>query len=417
MMVSDIGVAVVGAGFIGPVHVEALRRLGLPVRGILGCDRAESQSACRNLGLPRAYDSLDEVLADPQVQSLHLAVPNVLHYEFAKRAIAAGKHVLCEKPLAMTAEQSGELVELAKGKRLAAGVCYNVRFYPLNLEARDRVARGEVGRIFAVNGSYVQDWLFHDTDYNWRVLSDQGGALRAVADIGTHWMDLVTSITGLEIEAVLADLNTVHPVRKRPKGEVETFSGKLAAQRETEPVVIDTEDYGCVLFRFKGGARGSLWVSQVTAGRKNSIRYEIAGSNSALAWNSESPNELWIGRRDKPNEMPDSRSGPGRPVRPRLHQLSGRPQRRLPRRLQAMLPRVLQLHCGGRLRRRALVPHLRRRASRGAAVRGHFAEPPPASVGSTYRGIPCNWVLSVPFCRTSAWKKSSTSRRPRAFSA
>ncbi len=203
----------------------------------------------------------------------------------------------------MTSQQSGELVELAQGKRLAAGVCYNVRFYPLNLEARDRVARGEVGRIFAVNGSYVQDWLFHDTDYNWRVLSNQGGALRAVADIGTHWMDLVTSITGLEIEAVLADLNTVHPVRKRPKCEVETFSGKLGAQRETEPVAIDTEDYGCVLFRFKGGARGSLWVSQVTAGRKNCIRYEIAGSTSALAWNSESPNELWIGRRDKPNEL------------------------------------------------------------------------------------------------------------------
>ena len=152
------------------------------------------------IGLPKAYGSLDEVLADPTVQAVHLAVPNVLHYEFAKRAITAGKHVLCEKPLAMTSEQSGELVELAKGKQLAAAVCYNVRFYPLNLEARDRVARGEVGQIFAVNGSYTQDWLFYDTDYNWRVLSDQGGALRAVADIGTHWMDLVTTITGLEIE-------------------------------------------------------------------------------------------------------------------------------------------------------------------------------------------------------------------------
>ncbi|MGA2254649.1 MAG: Gfo/Idh/MocA family oxidoreductase [Thermoguttaceae bacterium] len=302
-MMSEIGVAVVGAGFIGPVHVEALRRLGLPVRGILGCDTAESQRAMKTLGLPKAYESLDEVLADASVQSVHLAVPNVLHYEFAKRAIAAGKHVICEKPLAMTSEQSGELVELAKGKRLAAGVCYNVRFYPLNLEARDRVARGEVGRIFAINGSYAQDWLFHDTDYNWRVLSDQGGALRAVADIGTHWMDLISSISGLDIEAVLADLSTVYPVRKRPKGEVETFSGKLGAQRETEPVAIDTEDYGCVLFRFKGGARGSLWVSQITAGRKNCIRYEIAGSKSALAWNSESPNELWIGRRDKPNEV------------------------------------------------------------------------------------------------------------------
>jgi predicted dehydrogenase len=298
----DIGVAVVGAGFIGPVHVEALRRLGLPVRGILGCDDAESQRAKKTLGLPKAYGSLDEVLADSTVQSVHLAVPNVLHYEFAKRAITAGKHVLCEKPLAMTSKESGELVELAKGKKQAAAVCYNVRFYPLNLEARDRVARGEIGKIYAVNGSYTQDWLFYDTDYNWRVLSDQGGELRAVADIGTHWMDLVTSITGLEVESVFADLNIVHPVRKRPKGEVETYSGKLATERQTEPVKIDTEDYGCILFRFKGGARGSLWVSQVTAGRKNCIRYEIAGANCALAWNSESPNEIWIGHRNKANE-------------------------------------------------------------------------------------------------------------------
>jgi predicted dehydrogenase len=298
----DIGVAVVGAGFIGPVHVEALRRLGLPVRGILGCDAAESQRAMKSLGLPRAYQSLDEVLADTSVQAVHLAVPNVLHYEFAKRAITAGKHVLCEKPLAMQASQSAELVELAKGKRLAAGVCYNVRFYPLNLEARDRIARGDLGRIFAINGSYAQDWLLHDTDYNWRVLADQGGQLRAVADIGTHWMDLIGSVTGLEIEAVMADLATVHPVRKRPKGEVETFSGKGAAPRATEPVTITTDDYGCILFRFKGGARGSLWVSQITAGRKNCIRYEIAAEKGALAWNSESPNELWIGHRDQPNE-------------------------------------------------------------------------------------------------------------------
>lgn len=298
----DIGVAVVGAGFIGPVHVEALRRLGVRLRGILGVDAAESQRARQSLGLRKAYSSLDEVLADREVEAVHLAVPNVLHYEFAKRAIAAGKHVICEKPLAMTSQQSGELVELAKGKKLAAGVCYNVRFYPLNLEARDMVERGDVGQVFAVNGSYAQDWLFYDTDYNWRVLADQGGELRAVADIGTHWMDLVSSITGLEIESVLADLNTVHPVRNRPKGEVETFSGKLGAKRETEPVKITTEDYGSILFRFRGGARGSLWVSQVTAGRKNCIRYEVSGSKCALAWNSESPNELWIGRRDKPNE-------------------------------------------------------------------------------------------------------------------
>jgi len=302
-MQHPIGAAVVGAGFIGPVHVEALRRLGVRVTGILGCDRAESASAREKLGLPKAYADLDEVLADPDVQAVHLAVPNVLHYEFAKRALAAGKHVMCEKPLAMSADQSAELVALARGKPLAAAVCYNIRFYPLNLEARDRVARGEVGQIFAINGSYVQDWLFYDTDYNWRVLADQGGALRAVADIGTHWMDLVTSITGLEIESVLADLATVHPVRKRPKGEVEPFTGKMAKQVQTEPVPIATEDYGCILFRFQGGAKGSLWVSQITAGRKNCIRYEIAGSRCALAWNSESPNELWTGRRERPNEL------------------------------------------------------------------------------------------------------------------
>ena len=298
----DLGAAVVGAGFIGPVHVEALRRLAIPIRGILGCDAAESESAKAKLGLPRAYRDLDEVLADDSVQAVHLAVPNVLHYPMAKRVLEAGKHVMCEKPLAMNAAESAELVKLAGSKKLAAAVCYNIRFYPLNLEARDRVRRGDVGDIYAINGSYVQDWLFYDTDYNWRVLADQGGALRAVADIGTHWLDLVTSITGLQIESVFADLKTVHPVRKRPKGEVETFTGKLAKQVQTEPVAIATEDYACVLLRLTGGARGAMHVSQVTAGRKNCLRYEISGSKCALAWNSESPNELWIGRRDRPSE-------------------------------------------------------------------------------------------------------------------
>jgi len=299
----DVTAAVVGAGFIGPVHVEALRRLGVRIAGILGCDQRESRSARDALGLPKAYESFDEVLADPAVQAVHLAVPNVLHYDMAKRALQAGKHVMCEKPLAMNARESAELVEVARQSGKVAAVCYNIRFYPLNLEARSRVAQGELGTIHHVNGSYVQDWLLHDTDYNWRVLADQGGALRAVADIGTHWMDLVLSITGLEVEAVLADLYTVHKVRNRPKGEVETFSGKTAQVRATEPIEITTDDYGCILFRFRGGARGSLHVSQVTAGRKNCLRYEIAGARCALAWDSERPNELWIGRRERANEL------------------------------------------------------------------------------------------------------------------
>ena len=279
-MLNTIRTAVVGARLIGPVHVEALRRLGVVITGILGVDEKESVSAQQKLGLPRAYRTFDEVLADGFVQAVHLAVPNVLHYPYARKALQAGKHVLCEKPLAMNSRESAELVDLARSTRLAAAVCYNIRYYPLNLQARAMVQKGDVGQIFAVNGSYVQDWLFHDTDYNWRVLAEQGGELRAIADIGTHWMDLVASITSLEVEAVLADLQTVHPVRQRPRGEVQTFTGKLGAPVETEPVKITTEDYGAVLFWYKGGARGTLYVSQVTAGRKNCLRYEIAGSKS-----------------------------------------------------------------------------------------------------------------------------------------
>jgi predicted dehydrogenase len=301
-MLHEIRTAVVGAGFIGPVHVEALRRLGVNITGILGVDDSESTSARQKLGLPKAYKSIDEVLSDPAVQVVHLAVPNVLHFPLAKKVLQAGKHVLVEKPLAMNSKESGELVELSRGKKLAAAVCYNVRFYPLNLQAREMARKGDLGTVYAINGSYAQDWLYYDTDYNWRVLADQGGELRAISDIGTHWMDLITSITGLEVESVFADLRTVHPVRKRPKGEVQTFTGKAAAPAATEPVDITTEDYGCVLFRFKGGARGSLWVSQVTAGRKNCLRYEIAGSKCALEWCSETPNEIWIGRREKASE-------------------------------------------------------------------------------------------------------------------
>lgn len=300
---AEIRTAVVGAGFIGPVHVEALQRLGVRVAGILGVSNQESQAAAEQLGLPRAYGSFDEVLADETVPVVHIATPNRLHYPMAKAALEAGKHVMCEKPLAMNATESADLVELARKKGLVAGVNYNIRYYPLCLEAADMRRRGDLGEVYSVCGSYVQDWLFYPTDYNWRVLAEAGGALRAVADIGTHWLDLIHAITGLEAEAVCADLATVFPVRQRPLGEVETFKGKGAGPTKTEPVDIATEDYGCVLIRFVGGGRGCLQVSQVTAGRKNCLRYEIAGSKCALAWCSEQPNELWIGHRDRANEM------------------------------------------------------------------------------------------------------------------
>jgi predicted dehydrogenase len=300
---SGISAAVIGSGFIGPVHVEALRRAGVEVLGILDADAQRTQEAAARLQLPRAYRDLDHLLADEQVQSVHIAVPNRYHYDMAKRVLAAGKHVMCEKPLAMNSRQSAELVALAAETRVAAGVNYNIRYYPLCLEAAEMVRSGQLGRVFHVTGSYVQDWLFHDTDFNWRVLADEGGALRAVADIGTHWLDLIHAITQLEVEAVCADLSTVFPIRQRPVGVVETFSGKEAPPVDTEPVTVDTEDYGCVLLRLTGGARGCVFVSQVTAGRKNCLRFELAAAHQAIAWNSESPNQLWIGQRDEPNQV------------------------------------------------------------------------------------------------------------------
>jgi predicted dehydrogenase len=294
--------AIIGTGFIGPVHVEGLLRAGVHVAGVLGSSPEKSQKAAREMGLAQGYASLEELLADEAVDVVHLTTPNHLHYEQASRALAAGKHVLCEKPLAMNSVESAELVQLAARSGRAAGVNYNIRYYPLCIEAAERVQRGEVGDLFHVAGSYVQDWLFHETDFNWRVLAQEGGELRAMADIGTHWLDLLQYITGRAVEAVCADLHTVYPQRRRPTGGVETFSGKVSAATPVETVKVTTEDYGCVMLRFAGGGRGVLWVSQVTAGRKNCLRYELAGSQESLAWNSESPNELWIGHRDDANQ-------------------------------------------------------------------------------------------------------------------
>ncbi|MCI0682514.1 MAG: Gfo/Idh/MocA family oxidoreductase [Gemmataceae bacterium] len=295
--------ALIGAGFIGPVHVEALRRLDRPLAGVLASSPDKSRQAAQVLGMPRGYASLDELLADPAVGAVHITSPNRRHYEQAKRALAAGKHVICEKPLAMNARESSELVALADQAKRVAAVCYNVRFYPLCLEVKERIAAGELGEIYHVAGSYVQDWLLYDTDFNWRVLASEGGALRTVADIGTHWLDLIQSITGLAVTEVCADVKTVLPARQRPAGSVETFQSKVQPRQATEPIAIDTEDYGAILLHFQNGARGSCTVSQVTAGRKNCLRFEIAGSKGALAWDSERPNELWLGHRDRPNEL------------------------------------------------------------------------------------------------------------------
>lgn len=294
--------AVVGTGFIGPVHVEALQRAGVHVAGIVGSSPEKSAAAAEALGLDRGYESLEEVLADDAVNVVHLATPNQLHFAQASAVLNAGKHVMCEKPLAMNSHESAELVKLAKSSGLVAGVAYNIRFYPLCREAAQRVSSRSIGDAFHVHGSYVQDWLLKSADFNWRVEAEAGGELRAVADIGTHWLDLMQFVLGQKIVAVCADLQTVHPQRSKPIGGAETFSGSSGRPKDVETVEIKTEDAGCVMLKFEDGARGSIYVSQTTAGRKNCLRFEIAGSDQSLAWNSESPNSLWIGNRDRPNE-------------------------------------------------------------------------------------------------------------------
>ncbi len=269
-----ITAAVIGTGFIGTVHIGALRRLGIAVAGVLGSAPDRAAARAQALGVARAYGSLDELLADGAVDVVHVTSPNDLHYPQVKAILAAGKHVICEKPLAMTAAQSAEMVDLARASGRVAAVCYNIRFYPLNQHARGMVASGALGAVRLITGQYHQDWLAKETDWNWRLVPEAGGTLRSVGDIGTHWLDLVTFIAGERPSHVMADLQTFVPVRQRPVGPVETFS---AAQGETVAVPVTTDDAAQMMLRFPSGARGVFTTSQVSHGRKNSLRWEIAG--------------------------------------------------------------------------------------------------------------------------------------------
>ncbi|TMG66557.1 MAG: Gfo/Idh/MocA family oxidoreductase [Chloroflexi bacterium] len=298
---SEIGAAVVGTGFIGVVHVEALRRLGVQVHGVVGSSQDRAKVRSRELGLPPAYESFKAMLADPRVEVVHITSPNHLHHEHASAALRAGKHVVCEKPLAMTAAESAELLQLAEQSGRVHAVNFNLRFYPLCRHVRGLVKQGELGDIRLISGHYLQDWLLLDTDWNWRLEPELGGGLRAVADIGSHWMDLTTFLAGKRITSVMADLATFIKTRRQPAGPVETFTtdhgGKTVARE------IHTEDSAMILLRYEDETRGALTVSQVSPGRKNSLVFEIDGSTSAAAWNSERPDELWLGHRGRPNEI------------------------------------------------------------------------------------------------------------------
>jgi predicted dehydrogenase len=295
--IADVRAGVVGTGFIGAVHVEALRRLGVEVAGIVGSSPERAQA--KRLG--PVVESYEALLADERVDVVHLTTPNHLHHTQVKQALEAGKHVVCEKPLALTSEQSAELVELAHASGLVHCTNFNIRFYPQVQQARALLAAGAIGSVWNVHGGYLQDWLLLPTDWNWRLEPAKGGALRAVADIGSHWLDLVQFVTGLRVTSLLADLATTIPVRRRPAREIETFAS--ADDVERVDAEMTTEDLAHILLRFEDGTRGSLVVSQVSAGRKNSLRFEVDGSQGAIGWDSERNEELWLGHRGKPNEL------------------------------------------------------------------------------------------------------------------
>jgi len=301
---------VIGTGFIGPVHIEALQRLGVRVTAICGSTRNATSTAER-WGIPEVYGDYDfrALYRSPQVDVVHITSPNKVHVQQSLAALAAGKHVVCEKPLGMTSKETARVVQATarRGSPVFA-VNYMCRFFPAVLQMRALVERGDLGRIIHVEGHFFQDWLLQPTDYNWRLLASEGGKLRAVGDIGTHWVDTVSFILGAKVESVFAHLETFHKTRRRPRGEVQTFAKVDPAQMVSYKV--DTEDFGSLLLKFgrarhgyADGVHANACISQVAAGWKCSLYLGIYGTAGSVRWDFQHPNEILLGRRDEPNQV------------------------------------------------------------------------------------------------------------------
>jgi predicted dehydrogenase len=299
-----IRTAIFGTGFMGRVHLEAVRRLEfVEAAAIAGRNADAAQRLGAGFSVPTIATDYRDVLRDPAIDAVHICTPNAQHFPMAKDALQAGKHVLCEKPLATSVQEAEELVSLAGRHRLRNCVCHNLRFYPMVQQMRRLREAGDLGEILVVQGTYFQDWLLYDTDWNWRVDAKAGGPSRSMADIGSHWFDMAEHVTGLRVTSVCADLQTFHPTRKQPRHSVETFANKLPGPDDYVETRVDTEDFGAVLFHMGGHTRGSITASQVSAGRKNRLSIEIYGTRSSVAWNQERPDELWVGHRETGNQI------------------------------------------------------------------------------------------------------------------
>lgn len=289
---------------MGRVHLEALRRVEfVDVASIAGRELAAAKRLGAGFGVETAVDDYRKLLEDRTIDAVHICTPNVTHYQMAKDALLAGKHVLCEKPLSVSVDEAQELVNLAREHTRRNCVCHNLRYYPMVQQMRRMREDGELGEVLVVQGTYSQDWLLYETDWNWRIDAKAGGSLRAMADIGSHWFDIAEHLTGLQVRSLCADLQTFHPTRKRPKQSVETFGGKLLMAADVEETLVHTEDFGAVVFRIGEVARGAMTASQVSAGRKNHLSIEISGTKSSVRWDQERPDELWIGQRNSPNQV------------------------------------------------------------------------------------------------------------------
>ena len=293
-------VGVVGVGYIGAVHIEQLRRLGYTEVAAL-VEINDPKGKADALFVPKSYSNYKEMIDKENLDCIHICTSNESHYEIADYALDKGLHVVCEKPLSISSSEAEKLVKKAKEKGLINAVNYNYRYYPMAYQMREMINAGELGDVYTVHGGYLQDWLYLDTDYNWRLEPELSGDSRAFSDIGTHWLDLVQFTTGLKATELLADFATFHKNRKKPTKPIETFSGMALRPEDYKTVPINTEDYATVLFHFENGARGCCNISQVYAGRKNQVILSIAGSKCSLHWDSENSNSLWVGRRETMN--------------------------------------------------------------------------------------------------------------------
>ncbi len=297
-----IEVAVIGAGYIGGVHLDALRRLGeVHVSSVFDVDPSLAKKAANEHGVAHVAESLDQILADPAIKAVHLCTPNKFHFEQSMRVLDAGKDVFSEKPLALNAVEARQLARKAKDTGAITGVGFCYRYYPLVQEMAQRIRGGKYGAVRLIHGTWFQDWLSEMTDYSWRLEKEQSGESNVAADLGSHWLDLVQFVTGLDVSEVFADFHTIIPERYKPAGPNLAFQKSGIGERVK--VAIEVEDYATILFRLKNGTvPGSLSTSQVCPGRKSETAFEIYCAEGSLAWNHKRSDELWIGHRHGPNE-------------------------------------------------------------------------------------------------------------------